>query len=392
MQRCVTRLGFALWMLFACAAASAQPITSSGSGFQINSAGWILTNRHVVEDCDILKANGTPVSNRILDESSDLAAVFAGQSTARPTIPIRLQPARLAEDLFVIGFPLSDLLSESVKVTTGSVSSLAGIGNDERYLQISAPIQPGNSGGPVLDARGNALGVASATLSEAAFDRAQNVNFALKAQEIARFLTESGIAYNIAAGNSAPIPAPDMIEAAMQSVVYLTCHQAGSGTTQPSAPNPPARQSTGSGFVTIAGYDSVAFDLRAIRDVTFQTCNLECQRDPNCNVITFNTRHSVCFLKSTSMILVRNADAVSAMPPWLQNDVVQTNISVTANVDSPGGDYLRLRGSDFMQCFLECAGDNRCLAFAYVRQTNDCWLKDRVGQIQPMPGVEFGRF
>jgi len=88
------------------------------------------------------------------------------------------------------GYPHADLLSTSGNFTQGSVTALAGMGDDSRYLQISTPVQAGNSGGPLLDQNGNLVGIVTFKLNalkmaQASGDLPQNVNFALKASIIA---------------------------------------------------------------------------------------------------------------------------------------------------------------------------------------------------------------
>jgi S1-C subfamily serine protease len=101
----------------------------------------------------------------------------------------------------VVGFPLTDLLSPQHTVTTGSISALAGAFNDSTMFQLTAPIQPGSSGGPVLDMSGNIVGVIRSKLS-AAFTLSntgtlpENVNFAIKLVYIDDFLRRSAVVPN----------------------------------------------------------------------------------------------------------------------------------------------------------------------------------------------------
>lgn len=106
--------------------------------------------------------------------------------------------ARLGEQVAAFGYPHLDLLATSGNFTLGNVTALAGIGNDTRYLQISAPVQAGNSGGPLLDQSGNLVGIVTLKLNapkvlENSGDLMQNVNFALNTSVIASFLDFNGI-------------------------------------------------------------------------------------------------------------------------------------------------------------------------------------------------------
>jgi serine protease Do len=98
------------------------------------------------------------------------------------------------------GYPHADILASSGNFTQGNVTALAGMGDDSRYLQISTPVQAGNSGGPLLDQSGNLVGIVTSKLNalkmaQASGDLPQNVNFALKASIVASFLDINGIKY-----------------------------------------------------------------------------------------------------------------------------------------------------------------------------------------------------
>jgi S1-C subfamily serine protease len=109
---------------------------------------------------------------------------------------------RPGDDLVVFGFPLLGVLSTSGNLTRGSLTAMSGLRDDSRYLQISAPVQPGNSGGPVLDMSGEVIGVVTYKLDalvtmKATGDIPQNVNFALKASVLRLFLDSHSIPYSI---------------------------------------------------------------------------------------------------------------------------------------------------------------------------------------------------
>jgi serine protease Do len=376
---------------------TAQSLLSTGTGFLVNDTGWILTNRHVVEDCDFMEVEGFGRATTIIkDSQADLALVLLrGQHQGAP-LPLRETPPRLTEDLVALGYPLSDVLGNNIRATTGTVSALGGVHGDPRYLQISAPIQPGNSGGPVLDADGSVIGIASASLSDQVYDASQNVNFAITASEATRFMNESGISFTSAADASNALDGAAGVDAASTSVYLLQCL----ADTVPVAPAPApapqvssaARPPSGSysAMISYDGMDVLGFDYRTLRDVSLNTCQASCEGDPVCRAYTFNTRYDACFLKSDASVLVENGIAVGGFDRDLADDVIDSGLTMSSDVDSPGGDYRRIRGSDYIQCTLECGIDSACVAFAYVRRTNDCWLKSWVGQVESMPGVEFG--
>ena len=132
------------------------------------------------------------------------------------------RPTRAGESAVVFGFPLSELLASTGNVTTGIVTALAGLRDDPHQIQISAPVQPGSSGGPVLDASGHLIGVVVSKLNAVLGEVPQNVNFAIKASTAANFLDAHGIAYKSAAGEKA-LPIPDIVEQARGFSAQVLC-------------------------------------------------------------------------------------------------------------------------------------------------------------------------
>jgi S1-C subfamily serine protease len=113
-------------------------------------------------------------------------------------------------------------LASTGNVTTGVVTALAGPLDDPHQIQISAPVQPGNSGGPVLDGSGYLIGVVVSKLNPVFGDVPQNVNFAIKASTAANFLDAHGIAYKSAAGEK-ELPIPDIVAQARDFSVQVLC-------------------------------------------------------------------------------------------------------------------------------------------------------------------------
>jgi uncharacterized protein len=134
---------------------------------------------------------------------------------------------RPGDGIVVLGFPYSGLLSTNPQVTTGGVSALSGIGDDIRFLQLTAPVQPGNSGGPLLDLSGNVVGVVSARINELAVAKLtgslpQNINFAIKSAIVRTFLDAHQIEYETAQSTT-KVEAADVAENATKSTVLLVC-------------------------------------------------------------------------------------------------------------------------------------------------------------------------
>jgi S1-C subfamily serine protease len=150
--------------------------------------------RSIVVHMEGARANANLVRK---DETNDLAllrvdvrqapafARFRGGSTIRP-----------GDDVVVAGFPLPQVLQNGLNITTGNVSAMAGLGGNTALMQITAPVQPGNSGGPLLDMAGNVVGVIVSKLDAQRIARAtgdipQNVNFAVQGA-VARLFVEAG--------------------------------------------------------------------------------------------------------------------------------------------------------------------------------------------------------
>ena len=168
---------------------------SSGTGFFI-SPNLIVTNAHVVDDIkDIkfLKAGNIYDGKVILqNRNNDLALIETDSTNDKYFDLLSSKDYNIADTIFVMGYPMSDILGGDIKVTNGVVSALSGTGEDQNYIQISAPIQPGNSGGPVMNYQYKIVGIATASLSAIyVFKKKntlpQNVNFAIKS-DIAKFL------------------------------------------------------------------------------------------------------------------------------------------------------------------------------------------------------------
>lgn len=171
--------------------------TAFGTGFRVSGEGDYLTNAHVVEGCKVIKVGDLAATVAATDESFDLALLHVDGEAGTNPAHFAEKPARLNSDITVVGYPLPDLLG-GLNVTRGSVTSLKGMGGDAVRMQISAPVQPGNSGGPVLNGEGLVVGVVVSKLdaklvSDAIGDIPQNVNFAIRAEIAKLFLYQNGV-------------------------------------------------------------------------------------------------------------------------------------------------------------------------------------------------------
>ena len=207
-------------------------IPSSGSGTIINEAGTVLTNAHVVSHCATLEVvhNQERHAAKLLtrDEINDLAVLKF--NTVTPYYATLRKPVkvRLAEPVVVFGYPLLGLLAEQIHVTSGEITALSGLRDDSRFLQISAPVQPGNSGGPVVDKSGFLIGVATGKLDSVAVagitgDIPQNVNFALSGSIVVNLLDIHKIRY-YSSSKSGRLSKPEIAEKVGPAVVIVLCN------------------------------------------------------------------------------------------------------------------------------------------------------------------------
>jgi S1-C subfamily serine protease len=205
----------------------------SGTGFYI-AADTIITNFHVINGCTEVRVRKNGVERgtaRVVaqSQSDDLAALRTAVTSAE-SLKLRVgQPIKPAEAVLVFGYPLAGALSSTGNTTLGNVTALTGLRDDSRYLQISASVQPGNSGGPVLDEQGRLMGVVVSKLNalfvaQATGDVPQNVNFAIKVSTLVNFLEANKIAYE---ADSAPheLSNTQRAERAEASSTQLECRK-----------------------------------------------------------------------------------------------------------------------------------------------------------------------
>ena len=170
--------------------------SSSGTGFFITDDGYFVTNQHVAGEgatVRLVTAAGSIAAKVVkVDKANDLALLKAeGKFTALPVITSR--GVRLGATAATVGFPNTGLQGFAPKLARGEIASLAGAQDDARHFQISVSIQPGNSGGALVDERGNVIGVVVAKLSQKAAlatsgALAENVNYAVKSSYLLSFL------------------------------------------------------------------------------------------------------------------------------------------------------------------------------------------------------------
>lgn len=163
---------------------------STGSGVFIDASGTILTAHHVVSDAssiEVVMRDGQRRTAKIESASRTLdIAVLKVDYESKSFIPLKNVVPAAGSRVFTVGFPVPGLLGQEPKVSEGIISALSGIRDDASFMQISIPIQPGNSGGPVLTERGELVGVVSSTAAVSNFLKRtgtlpQSVNWAVRA-------------------------------------------------------------------------------------------------------------------------------------------------------------------------------------------------------------------
>lgn len=169
----------------------------SGTGFFIDKKGYIATNHHVIGKAKSIQVtvNGKSYNADLVisDEQNDLAILKINDNTFIPlqnlNYNFKSETSDVGTSVIALGFPLTTLLGEEIKVTNGIISSKTGMKGDITSYQISVPIQPGNSGGPLFDNDGNLIGITSSGINRK-LDLTENVNYAIKTKYLKLLIEE----------------------------------------------------------------------------------------------------------------------------------------------------------------------------------------------------------
>ena len=236
--------GSVVALILTCLAVSAAAQVSTGTAFSV-APGLLITNHHIIKGCgsvDIISPDGRR-SGAIVDADAqiDLALLHAAGikgATARLRSP---RQVRLGESVMVFGFPLAGSLTSGGNFTSGLVSGLRGLRDAAGEIQITAPVQPGNSGGPVMDASGLVIGVVQAKLDAlhsaiTTGDIPQNINFAISLEVLADFLAKNRVPFRDATV-AAALDTARVAELAQSFTYRVECR----GKSQQAAASPGAK-------------------------------------------------------------------------------------------------------------------------------------------------------
>lgn len=175
---------------------------STGSGFFVDKKGYIVTNYHVVENGKIVEVNFTTNGKKesyqvdiiSVDRQNDLAILKINNTDFNPLTELKYNfntsIMDVGSSVFALGYPLTQIMGDEIKFTDGKISSKSGYKGDITTYQISVPIQPGNSGGPLFDEQGNLVGITSSGINK---QLADNANYAIKTDYLKLLINSSDI-------------------------------------------------------------------------------------------------------------------------------------------------------------------------------------------------------
>jgi S1-C subfamily serine protease len=211
---------------------AAQEVVRSGSGFAVTAEGHVVTNFHVTTGCTSLRVTADGGSFNAVqlrgDSKVDLALIKADGWRPGKSAVLSDRELRLGELAAVYGYPLANEFAGQASLTSGNVSALAGLHGDPLQFQLTAPVQPGSSGGPVLDRAGAVIGVVVAKLDSIEMglrygDIPQNVNFAIQPAILEVFLKSSGVSVQRQRPSSATLSLADIGDIAAHFAVAVEC-------------------------------------------------------------------------------------------------------------------------------------------------------------------------
>ena len=196
---------------------------SSGTGFYVSNTGHIISNHHVVEGCNTVKLTfkGKEVSADVLavDKMNDLA-ILKADITPSKVYSVATEDASLLEDIIIAGYPLGKKVSAAIKTSKGSITALAGYGDNYSEYQTDAALNQGNSGGPIMNQKGNVVGVAVANYGKQS--GVESFNFGIKSSTLKTFANANGLKF--LPPNNRDLSNKDLGQLITEATIYLECH------------------------------------------------------------------------------------------------------------------------------------------------------------------------
>ena len=196
---------------------------SSGTGFYVSNTGHIVSNYHVIKECNSVKLTfkGKEVSANVLavDKTNDLAILKSDLSPTK-VYSVATEDASLLDNIIIAGYPLGKKVSSTIKTSKGSITSLAGFGNNYSEFQTDAALNKGNSGGPIMDQKGNVVGVAVANYGKQS--GVESFNFGIKSSTLKTFANANGLKF--LPPNNKDLSNKDLGQLITEATIYLECH------------------------------------------------------------------------------------------------------------------------------------------------------------------------
>ena len=196
---------------------------ASGTGFFVSAVGHIVTNNHVIDGCDLVKTsfNGNQINSKVLsvDKANDLA-ILKTEIKPNYIYSVSDEDVELLEDIIIAGYPLGKQVSAAIKTSKGSVTALAGFQDNYSEFQTDAALNSGNSGGPIMNQKGNVVGVAVAAFGKK--EGVESFNFGIKSSTLRTFAKANGISF--LPPNRRELSNKELGQLITNGTVYLECH------------------------------------------------------------------------------------------------------------------------------------------------------------------------
>ncbi len=201
---------------------SAGEPSSAGTGFVVNPDGYLLTCEHVVRDADKIKVTlGDKTWEAAVisvDKVHDLALIQI-PAKGLPVLPlVNSDGVEVGQEVRAFGYPLSDLLGDNIKVTRGTISGISKF-DTQKVFQFDAAANPGNSGGPLVNEKGEVLGIINAKIKDSV---ASAVAFAVPVNYAINFMQINNIKSYIYPDGIVKVDGPSLVKRVSPSVALIT--------------------------------------------------------------------------------------------------------------------------------------------------------------------------